>query len=119
MSLALNFILSPESIERVNQHRICPFSHWWSHQRSSSNTFREISFPDVLPRRIANWTIVEGDFLDLMDPKYDIIVTLFFLDTSSNIISYVRRSKRELATFAEPVLAFPYSPPSQTGWQAG
>lgn len=118
MSLTLRFILSPESTERVNQHRICPFSHWWSHQRSSSNTFREVSFPDVLPRRIANWSLVESDFLDLVDPRYDIIVTLFFLDTSSNIISYVRRSKAGACRFAEPVLAFPHSPPSQTGWQA-
>ena len=118
MSLALRFILSPESTERVNQHRVWPFSHWWSHQRSSSNTFRDVSFPDVLPRRIANWTIVESDFLNLVDPKYDIIVTLFFLDTSSNIISYVRRSKAGAYHFAEPVLAFPHSPPSQTWWQA-
>lgn len=98
MSLALNFVLSPESTEHVNQHRISPFSHWWSHQRSSSNTFREITFPDVLPRRSTNWIIVEGDFLGLIDRKYDIIVTLFFLDTSSDIVSYVRRSKRELTT---------------------
>lgn len=116
MALTLRFILSPESTERVNQHRVRPFSHWWSNQRSSSNTFREILFPDVLPRRLPNWSIVEGDYLSLVDSKYDIIVTLFFLDTSSNIISYVRRSNARICAFTEPVLAFPYSPPSQTRW---
>src|SRR5258708_24231033 len=112
MSLTLSFILSPDSTERVNQHRVCPFSHWWSHQQSSLNTFREISFPDVLPRRISNWSITEGDFLSLADPKYDIVVTLFFLDTSSNIISYVRGPKAGSCRFAEPILAFPHSLPS-------
>jgi N2227-like protein len=98
MSLSLRFILSPDSTERVNQHRISPFSHWWSHQRSSSSTFREISFPDVLPRRVANWSIVEGDFLSFVEKKYDIIVALFFLDTGSNIISDVSRSERIFPT---------------------
>ncbi|PVG01818.1 N2227-domain-containing protein [Serendipita vermifera] len=93
MSLCLRFLLSENTTERTNQHTLHPYSHWWSHQRSNENTFRGISLPDVLPRRIPNWTLLEEDFLGLSPPLnhggYDTIVTLFFIDTASNIISYL------------------------------
>ncbi|CAG8538328.1 11348_t:CDS:10 [Acaulospora colombiana] len=68
MNLCLRFLLSEKNTERTNQHTLHPYSHWWSHQRSNENTFRGISLPDVLPRRIPNWTLLEEDFLGLSPP---------------------------------------------------
>ncbi|CCA73667.1 hypothetical protein PIIN_07620 [Serendipita indica DSM 11827] len=106
MNLALNLVLHPESTNRPHQHTVHPYAHWWSHQRSSSNTFRGITFPDVVPRQSNNWTLSDQDFLSLTPPNedtahsnsllsangrggYDVIVTLYFIDTASNIISYL------------------------------
>ena len=92
MSLTLRFLLSGTS--HVNQHTVHPYIHWWSHQRSNLNTFRGIQVPDVLPRKMDNWTINEGDFLTLCsdgnENRYDTIITLYFIDTASNLITYVR-----------------------------
>ncbi|KAG8815802.1 hypothetical protein FRC19_000790 [Serendipita sp. 401] len=101
MNLSLRFLLSPSHTTTTFQHRVSPYSHWWSHQRSNANTFREIEIPDVLPRRQPNWTILETDFLGLSPPSspfsdqqpfvgYDFIVTLYFIDTASNIITYLK-----------------------------
>jgi N2227-like protein len=109
MNLSLRFLLSPQTTTTPDQHTVHPYGHWWSHQRSNQNTFRGISVPDALPRRMPNWTILEEDFLGLSHPQpsfypeseveseqgstedrgYDTIVTLYFIDTASNIISYV------------------------------
>lgn len=97
MNLSLRLLLSPETTA-IHQYTVHPYAHWWSHQRSNQETFRGIAIPDVLPRRSSNWTILEEDFLTLssdspwtssIDARYDTIVTLYFIDTASNIISYV------------------------------
>ncbi|KAL4258879.1 Carnosine N-methyltransferase [Pleurotus pulmonarius] len=111
MILALRFLLSPSATNRVNQHTIQPYSHWFSHQRSNSALFRRIAFPDALPRLSPSFHVVEEDFLLLKPPSptspspphafysskestyldtgYDCIVTLFFIDTSLNVISTI------------------------------
>ncbi|KAL4259019.1 Carnosine N-methyltransferase [Pleurotus pulmonarius] len=91
MILALRFLLSPSATNRVNQHTLQPYSHWFSHQRSNSALFRRIAFPDALPRVSPSFHLLEEDFL-LLDPAartYDCIVTLFFIDTSLNVISTI------------------------------
>ncbi|KAF8899724.1 N2227-like protein [Mucidula mucida] len=95
-------------LPKLNQFQFHPFSWWWSHQRSSENLFRGVSFPDVVPQS-PNLTIIEGDFLELSpqsalrtetpsppasvldvallrkrDVGYDYIVTLFFIDALPN-----------------------------------
>ncbi|KAF9025882.1 N2227-domain-containing protein [Hymenopellis radicata] len=92
----------------LNQFKIHPFSWWWSHQRSSTNLFRAVSFPDIVPES-PNLRIIEGDFLELSpqsalrtetpsppasvldvalprkrDIGYDFVVTLFFIDALPN-----------------------------------
>ena len=95
MSLCLRLLLNPEATTTADQYTVHPYAHWWSHQRSNQDTFRGITIPDVLPRRTPNWNILEEDFLGLSHPHtpddagYDTIVTLYFIDTASNIISYV------------------------------
>ncbi|KAE9403341.1 N2227-domain-containing protein [Gymnopus androsaceus JB14] len=103
MNGAFRFLLDPEATTSICQHNVHPFAHWWSHSRSSTDLFRGVRFPDVLPRLAEDGNVGlhlrEGDFLKLDKPKpltgsasgtpdgYDSIVTLFFIDTSVNILS--------------------------------
>lgn len=110
MILAFRFLLSPSATNRVNQHTIQPYSHWFSHQKSNNALFRSIAFPDALPRLSPTFHLLEEDFLLLQPPSmtpsphafysseeithldtgYDYIVTLFFIDTSLNVISTIQ-----------------------------
>ena len=91
MNLALRFLLSPEHTHSPNQHVLQPYASWFSHQRDADTLFREVSFPDVVPRLSDDFVLAERDFLSRCAPKetqgYDFVVTLFFIDTSLNIIS--------------------------------
>ncbi|KAJ7198454.1 N2227-like protein-domain-containing protein [Mycena pura] len=98
MNLAFRFLLSPRTTSVVNEHAIHPYAHWFSHQRTSESLFRVIRFPDTIPRLSPRLKLVEKDFLTLQpppasgsllpsNPGYDYIVTLFFIDTSLNILS--------------------------------
>ncbi|KAK7057814.1 N2227 domain-containing protein [Favolaschia claudopus] len=98
MNLAFRFLLDPMSTSTVNQHSIHPYAHWFSHQKSSEALFRSIHFPDVVPRLSPTLKLWEADFLTLKPPPapnpdllpipgYDFIVTLFFIDTSLNILT--------------------------------
>ena len=106
MNLALRFLLSPETTKIPNQHVVRPFAQWWSHERSSGTIFRPVAFPDVVPRLGGNLLLEEKDFMLVPPPKrspqgFDFVVTLFFIDTSPNLI----------ATVSEPALA-PVSSPT-------
>lgn len=68
MNLAFRFLLSPETTSSVHQHKLHPYAHWFSHQRSNASLFRAVSFPDVLPRLDSKNTrlhLIERDFLSL------------------------------------------------------
>ncbi|PPQ82497.1 hypothetical protein CVT26_012951 [Gymnopilus dilepis] len=110
MSLAFRFLLSRKTTASVNEHTLHPYAHWFSHQRSNDSLFRPISFPDVIPRLGPNFRLVEEDFMKLIIPSrtsgrqstfswsrgtnsqeyldgYDFIVTLFFIDTSLDVLA--------------------------------
>jgi hypothetical protein len=89
MNLAVKFLLSPQTTREVNQHKLHPFIHWWSHQRSTSSTFRQVSFPDVVPRLSDTFHLAEGDFFKL-SASWSYVVTLFFIDTSLNVIKTIQ-----------------------------
>ena len=96
MILALRFLMSPAGTHTQEQHTVYPYAHWSSHQRCNDNTFRPVRFPDELPRLEPTFHLEEGDFLKHFPPKkshaaagYDFIVTLFFIDTSINVIDTV------------------------------
>lgn len=92
MILAFRFLLSPTTTNSLNEHVIRPYTHWFSHQLKPDSLFRSISFPDAIPRLSSNLTLAEQDFLSLEVPLntglpgYHFIATLFFIDTSLNII---------------------------------
>ncbi len=98
MTLALRFLMSPSTTQQRKHHTIYPFATSFSHVRSNENIFRPISFPDSVPREKENFQVIQGDFLSHRCPPspnreaqskdgYDIVVTLFFIDTSVNIIA--------------------------------
>ena len=89
MNVAFRFLLSPQTTREVHQHRLHPFIHWWSHQQSTSSTFRQVSFPDALPRLSDAFYLDEGDFFDIFS-GWSYVVTLFFIDTSLNVIKTVQ-----------------------------
>ncbi|KAJ7810825.1 N2227-like protein-domain-containing protein [Mycena leptocephala] len=78
MNLAFRFLLEPSTTSVVNEHTIHPYAHWFSHQRSAESLFRSIRFPDAVPRSSPRFKLIPG---------YDYIVTLFFIDTSLNILT--------------------------------
>ncbi|CCM03936.1 uncharacterized protein FIBRA_06088 [Fibroporia radiculosa] len=97
MNIAFRFLLSEETTQTPHQHVLQPYSHWFSHQRTREALFRHVTFPDVVPRLASaslssNLHIEEQDFLSLrISPDYDYISTLFFLDTSLNVIETIER----------------------------
>ncbi|KIK61063.1 hypothetical protein GYMLUDRAFT_43174 [Collybiopsis luxurians FD-317 M1] len=99
MNGAFHFLLDPGTTRTVYQHEVHPYAHWWSHSRTATDLFRSVRFPDIVPRLAEDGQVglhlKEGDFLTLDVPKssdgYDFIVTLFFIDTSVNIISTLEK----------------------------
>ena len=90
MNLASRFLLSEKTTQCTNQHTLQPYSSWFSHQRTTDTLFRSVSFPDVVPRLSDRFVLAEQDFLTIQPPEgsdgFDIVMTLFFIDTSLNVI---------------------------------
>lgn len=95
MNLASRFLLSEKTTQRTNQHTLQPYSSWFSHQRTTDTLFRSVSFPDVVPRLSDRFVLAEQDFLTIQRPEgsdgFDFVVTLFFIDTSLNVIETLER----------------------------
>jgi hypothetical protein len=73
-----------------------PFIDSWSHHATNADMFRTVPFPDV-PLNKSQVVLVEGDFTTVFTsnlkkgtpkPRYDVIITYFFIDTARNLISY-------------------------------
>jgi hypothetical protein len=100
MNLSFRLLLDATSTPTPNEHVLQPYAHWFSHQRNNTNLFRSVSFPDVLPRLSGSFRLSEGDFFalnplpaldDCSRVGYDFVVTLFFIDTSLNILSTLQK----------------------------
>ncbi|KAJ3509669.1 hypothetical protein NLJ89_g5094 [Agrocybe chaxingu] len=102
MTLSLRFLLSPKTTTVPNEHILRPYAHWFSHQRTNGSLFRGISFPDDVPRLSSTFRLVEEDFMKLKPSSsnaqgedrtylsgYDYVVTLFFIDTSLDVLSTI------------------------------
>jgi len=80
---------------RTDMHAFHLNINWWSHQRTTESLLRAVTFPDVLPSRevLSRLTLVEGDFLTAFLPHeregFDVVTTLFFIDTAVNIVAYL------------------------------
>ncbi|KAB8226298.1 N2227-like protein-domain-containing protein [Aspergillus novoparasiticus] len=86
MNLAYRYL---SSLPSVNSKSFHPHIDWWSHHATTADLQRSVSFPDTLAS--PSVVLVEGDFTTIFAEdtgKYDVIVTLFFIDTARNLVSY-------------------------------
>ncbi|KAI9927271.1 hypothetical protein ASPWEDRAFT_165833 [Aspergillus wentii DTO 134E9] len=91
MNLAYRYL---DTIQ-TNSASYHPYIDWWSHHATTADLQRPITFPDKsLSQSVL---LVEGDFTTVFNiQKYDVIVTLFFIDTARNLIAYLETIHRLL-----------------------
>ncbi|KFY51071.1 hypothetical protein V496_08987 [Pseudogymnoascus sp. VKM F-4515 (FW-2607)] len=86
MNLAYRYIAS---LKKVKEESLYPYVDSWSHQPTTEELQREVHFPDLIasPDGLIH---VEGDFTTEFKrhDKFDVIVTLFFIDTARNLLHY-------------------------------
>ncbi|KAI1915807.1 hypothetical protein LOZ61_001479 [Ophidiomyces ophidiicola] len=99
MNLAYRYVTSPKAAA-ANSSTVYPYIDWWSHQPTTEELFRPVTFPAVSidPSSVV---LVEGDFTREFEKpcdngKFDVIVTLFFIDTARNILTYIETIHRLL-----------------------
>lgn len=95
MNLAYRYLSSITTPESVSFH---PYIDWWSHHATTGDLMRPVTFPDQLIRP-SSVMLIEGDFVvefAQQTGKYDVIVTLFFIDTARNLVSYLETIHRLL-----------------------
>lgn len=85
-----------ERTSALNQYTFEPFVTKWAHQADSFSRFSAVTVPDHMPNKTVK--LVEGDFLDVFpqDGEFDVVVTLFFIDISDNIIDFISNIYRLL-----------------------
>lgn len=75
-----------------------PWLDWWSHHATTADMLRSVSFPDTAIDNSAV-LLVEGDFTTVFNgenERYDVVTTLFFIDTARNLLSYLETIHRLL-----------------------
>lgn len=95
MNLVYRYLASLSTPNSASFH---PYIDWWSHHATTSDLQRSVVFPDQVidPSSVL---LVEGDFTTAFAQetgKYDVIVTLFFIDTARNLVSYLENIHRLL-----------------------
>ncbi|KAK4044857.1 N2227-like protein-domain-containing protein [Parachaetomium inaequale] len=100
--LASSYVLN--SCQRAGQHTIYPWIHTFSNHKSRANHLRGYSVPDLhcatelteteKTRPLGSMTMSAADFLCLYAQEdraaaYDVVATVFFLDTAPNLIRYL------------------------------
>ncbi|PYI09359.1 methyltransferase-like protein [Aspergillus sclerotiicarbonarius CBS 121057] len=80
----------------LHQHILQPFVTKWTHQANPAARYSALTVPDHWPNKAVK--LVEGDFLDLFprDGEFDAVVTLFFIDMSTNVIDFLSNIHRLL-----------------------
>ncbi|KAH9854552.1 N2227-domain-containing protein [Lenzites betulinus] len=109
MLLASYYMLN--RTDAVNKHTIYPYVHSFSNLLNNEGLLRPIRIPDVLPASLppgSDFSLVAGDFEEIYGAEegddaesqvgqWDAVVTCFFIDTSKNIVNYLRIIHRILA----------------------
>lgn len=81
-----------------NGQSFYPWLDWWSHHATTADMQRAVPFPETEIDASAV-ILVEGDFTTVFhgqDELYDVVVTLFFIDTARNLLSYLETIHRLL-----------------------
>lgn len=99
--LTSSFILN--HTERPQQWPLYPFALSFSNVRRREDQLRRVMIPDVHPGTYASgagsMSMTTGDFCDLYSSgeyseHFDAIATVFFIDTSANVIAYIETVRR-------------------------
>lgn len=88
MNLAYRFL---EAHPRPGSQSVHPFIDSWSHHATNADMFRGVSFPDARVNA-STVVLVEGDFVSEFKGsrgEFDAVITLFFIDTARNVMSYL------------------------------
>ncbi|KAL5357584.1 N2227-like protein-domain-containing protein [Aspergillus floccosus] len=95
MNLAYRYISSLSTPNSVAFH---PYIDWWSHHATTADLQRSVPFPDEVANPLSVLS-VEGDFTTVFSgdtEQYDVVVSLFFIDTARNLVSYLETIHRLL-----------------------
>lgn len=95
MNLAYRYVSSISDRNSVAFH---PYLNWLSHHATNADLQRSVKFPDQIADP-SSVSLIEGDFTTVFSghtAHYDIIVTLFFIDTARNLVSYIENIHRLL-----------------------
>ncbi|KAK9490062.1 N2227-like protein-domain-containing protein [Lipomyces doorenjongii] len=98
MLVLSNFLLNHTTSE--SQFTIYPFLHSFSHTSTATNQLRAIRIPDKCPATFytstaSNFSFTAGSFAEIYAnipdeaDKWDVITTVFFLDTAHNVLEYI------------------------------
>lgn len=114
MNVAYRYITSVEA-SRANHSTIYPYVDWWSHQPTTAELHRPVTFP-TKSVDTSSVVLVEGDFTTAFNNPsdrgcFDVVVTLFFIDTARNILTYIetihrllRPGKLDISSWSMPTL---------------
>ena len=96
MNMAYHYL---NTLTTPNAATIHPYVDWWSHRATTAHLKRPVTFPDDIatlslsqPASSPQVSLVEGDFTTALKPHegtYDALVSHFFIDTASNILTYL------------------------------
>jgi N2227-like protein len=95
MNMAYRYITTTQV---PHTSRFYPFIGWWSHQVSPVKLQRPVLFPDT-GVGASSVLLAEGDFTTVFresTAEYDVVITLFFIDTAGNIMQYLETISRML-----------------------
>ncbi|KAI9370124.1 N2227-like protein-domain-containing protein [Aspergillus egyptiacus] len=99
MNLIYRYATQITTANSVSYH---PYIDWWSHHFTTTDMHRAIHFPDSIPDASSQVIMVEGDFTTVFTSSseeygsYDVLVTLFFIDTARNLMAYLETIHRLL-----------------------
>lgn len=105
--MASNYVLN--CTEAAGQHTLHPFYSSFSNHRSRENHLRGVAVPDVHPAELLalaareeRFSMAAGDFVNAYNSPgaegtFDVVATVFFIDTAVNIFSYLETIWNALA----------------------
>lgn len=90
MNMAYHYLATLNASEAAT---IYPYVDWWSHRATTAHLVRPVGFPDNVDLlRQSHVSLLEGEFttaLKAHEGTYDALVSHFFIDTATNILSYL------------------------------
>ena len=104
MLIAAHFVLNSTSFK--DEYNVYPWIHSLSNHRLTDDMFRSTSYPDVHPSAFlegkkGNFSMCAGDFVECYSTSeakatFDVVCTVFFIDTAPDVVKYLKVIKHIL-----------------------